>query len=219
MRPAPDLTSQGLCQSGVLIAEPRVVRSCVLGAILAPFVVSAAPYSIRYAAANENFVPAVGPHNGLGQSPCLVAAVADPQPTVAARAPSPTGITSAIVNLTNAKRRNGGLANLRASTSLMQAAQLQADQMASLRRLEHVLPDAPYPAPADRLAAAGYAWRAYGENLASGRRSASETVTGWVNSPRHRANMMNRTFTEIGVGYATDSTGRPYYVQVFGTPR
>lgn len=169
------------------------VRSRLLGAILAPLAVFAAACSAP-----------TGP---------------DPPPAVAAPAPSLGGIASAIVDLTNAERRNGGLADVRANARLMEAAQLQADQVASLRRLEHVLSDAPYPAPADRLAAAGYAWRAYGENLASGQRSASEAVTGWMNSPGHRANIMNSTFTEIGVGYATDSTGRPYYVQVFGTPR
>jgi uncharacterized protein YkwD len=139
--------------------------------------------------------------------------------TAPAPAPSLSGMASAIVDLTNAERRNGGLVELRAHTRLMQAAQLQADQVASLRRLEHVLPEATYPAPADRLAAAGYVWRAYGENLASGQRGASEAVSGWMASPGHRANIMNGTFTEIGVGFATDSTGRPYYAQVFGTPR
>ena len=141
----------------------------------------------------------------------------DREPTVATPAPSLSGIASAIVDLTNVERRNGGLADVRADARLMQAAQLQADQVASSRLLEHVLPDAPYPAPADRLAAAGYAWRAYGENLASGQRSASEAVTGWMNSPGHRANILNSLFTEIGAGYAIDSADRPYYVQVFGT--
>ena len=150
---------------------------------------------------------------------CSTPTAPEPPPAVAAPAPSLSGVASAIVELTNAERRNGGLADLRAEARLMHAAQLQADQVASLRRLEHVLPEAAYPAPADRLAAAGYAWRAYGENLASGQRSASEAVTDWMSSPGHRANIMNGTFTEIGIGYATDSTGRPYYVQVFGTPR
>jgi uncharacterized protein YkwD len=121
--------------------------------------------------------------------------------------------------VTNAERRDGGLVNLRVNERLARAAQLQAEQIANLRRVEHVLSDAPYPAPADRLAAAGYTWRAYGENLASGQRNPSEAVIGWMNSPSHRANIMNGMFTEIGAAYATDSTGRPYYVQVFGTPR
>lgn len=168
------------------------MRSRLLGAILTPLVVFAAA--------------------------CSVPTAPDPQPSVAP-APSLSGIASAIVDLTNTERRNSGLADVRANARLMQAAQLQADQVASFRRLEHVLSDAPYPTPADRLAAAGYAWRAYGENLASGQRSASEAVTGWMNSPGHRANIMNSMFTEIGVGYAADSTGLPYYVQVFGTPR
>jgi uncharacterized protein YkwD len=178
---------------GAWIAKAHLVRSRFLAAILAPVLLVAAG--------------------------CSTPTAPDPEPTVATPAPSLGGVASAIVDLTNGERRNGGLAEVRASARLMQAAQLQADQVAQLRRLEHVLPDATYPEPADRLAAAGYAWRAYGENLASGQRSASEAVTGWMNSPGHRANIMNGIFTEIGIGYATDATGRPYYVQVFGTPR
>ena len=106
-----------------------------------------------------------------------------------------------------------------AQPRLMTAAQLQADQVASHQILEHEVPNVRYPTPADRLAAAGYVWQAYGENLASGYRSAADAMNGWMNSPGHRANILNGNFTEVGVGYATDSTGRPYYVQVFGRPR
>ena len=136
---------------------------------------------------------------------------------------SPSTVNSevalAIANLTNVERNRAGLAALAVNARLNMAAQLQADQLASMQILEHEVPNGPYPTPPDRLAAAGYQWQAYGENLASGYRTAAEAMNGWINSPGHRANIVNGSFTEIGTAYATDAAGRPYYVQVFGRPR
>jgi uncharacterized protein YkwD len=100
----------------------------------------------------------------------------------------------------------------------MQAAQLHAEQMARVGRLDHVLGDAPHPRPEDRLAAVQYRWQAWAENVAFGQRTADEVVSGWMRSPGHRANIMHGTVTEMGAGYARDASGRPYWVQVFGKP-
>jgi len=131
---------------------------------------------------------------------------------------SGTGITGSIVQLTNAERSKAGLAPFRTSTPLMQAAQIQAEQMARLGRLEHELSGAKYPTPADRLAAVGYRWQSYGENIAMGQTSAAAVLDSWMHSSGHRANILNSRYHEIGVGYARDSAGRPYYVQVFAAP-
>lgn len=130
-----------------------------------------------------------------------------------------SGVASTIVQLTNAERSNAGLPALRSSSRLMEAAQLHADQMARLGRLEHVLSGAQYPRPEDRLAAAGYQWSSYAENIAMGQRSAAAAMDSWMHSSGHRANILSTSVSEIGVGYARDSAGRPYYVQVFGRPR
>lgn len=140
--------------------------------------------------------------------------VALPLPGVA----PPSEVTTAVVDLTNVERTRGGLAALASSARLMQAAQLHAEQMAQAARLDHVLPNAPYPRPEDRLAAAAYRWQAYAENVAMGQRTAAEVVNGWMQSSGHRANIMNPTYTEMGAGYARDSNGRSYWVQVFGKP-
>ncbi len=122
------------------------------------------------------------------------------------------------MTLTNAERSRAGLAAYRQNGQLMQAAQLHADQMASLARMDHVLPGARYPNPADRLAAAGYRWSAYAENVAMGQRSPAEVLGSWMQSSGHRGNILSGTLTEMGAGYATDSAGRAYWVQVFGRP-
>jgi uncharacterized protein YkwD len=153
----------------------------------------------------------------------LASACATPaSPTEVPEPPAEGGgssISSSIVQLTNSERATAGLPALRASTALMTAAQLHADQMARLGRLEHVLSGAQYPRPEDRLAAAGYQWSSYAENIAMGQSSAAAVMDSWMHSSGHRANILSTSVTELGIGFARDSAGRPYYVQVFGRPR
>ena len=127
-------------------------------------------------------------------------------------------ISATVVDLTNVERARAGVAPLRANAQLMRAAQLQAEQMAALGRMAHVLDNGPYPGPQDRLAAAGYRWRAYAENIAYGQSGPEDVTESWMTSAGHRANMLNGTYTELGTGYAVDGRGRPYFVQVFGKP-
>jgi uncharacterized protein YkwD len=136
-----------------------------------------------------------------------------------AATPASAGAASDLASLTNAERRQAGLPPLVVSQSLMRAAQLQADQMASMGQMAHSLPGARYPEPQDRLAAVGYRWQAYAENVAYGQGSPASAMSSWMGSSGHRANILNRGLTEIGAAVANGSDGRPYWVQVFGTPR
>jgi uncharacterized protein YkwD len=128
------------------------------------------------------------------------------------------GVSGSIVDLTNVERARAGVAPLRANAQLMRAAQLHAEQMASLGRLGHVLDGARYRSPQDRLSAAGYRWSAYAENVAYGQNGPQDVTESWMTSAGHRANMLNAAYTELGTGYAVDAKGRPYFVQVFGKP-
>jgi uncharacterized protein YkwD len=136
-------------------------------------------------------------------------------------APAPAEITAPaaiLLHLTNAERARAGVGPLRASGPLMRAAQLQAEQVARTGRLEHVLTGVTYPRPEDRLAAAGYLWQAFAENLAAGDADASHAMAGWMRSRTHRTNVLNSAYTELGTAVAHDAAGRLYYVQVFGRP-
>ena len=150
----------------------------------------------------------------------IVGACSFPAPDALAAAAGAAGatITNSIADLTNVERSRAGVSPLRVENRLMKAAQLQAEQMASLGRMDHVLSDGPYPGPQDRLAAAGYKWRAYAENIAYGQRDPEDVTGSWMGSKGHRANMLSGSYTEIGTGYAVDNRGRSYYVQVFGKP-
>ena len=138
---------------------------------------------------------------------------------VEAATPSSSSAASELASLTNAERRQAGLPAFAVNQALMRAAQIQADQMAALGQMAHVLPGARYPDPQDRLAAVGYAWQASAENVAYGQGSPTAVLSAWMGSSGHRANILNPGLTEIGTAVANGSDGRPYWVQVFGKPR
>jgi uncharacterized protein YkwD len=129
-----------------------------------------------------------------------------------------SNVAADVVDLTNVERAGHGRARLRANPRLMRAAQIHAEQMARASKLAHALPDAAYPRTEDRLTAADYRWQTYGENVAFGQSSAAAALDTWMHSRGHRDNILNPEFTELGVGYAIDRAGRPYFVQVFGSP-
>ena len=135
-----------------------------------------------------------------------------------ARPPVSSSVAADVVDLTNVERTGRGRARVRANPRLTRAAQIHAEQMARAGQLAHVLPDAAYPRAEDRLAAADYRWQTYGENVALGQSSAAAALDSWMHSRGHRKNILNPDFTELGAGYAIDRAGRPYYVQVFGSP-
>ena len=75
--------------------------------------------------------------------------------------------------------------------------------------------------PFDRMTAAGYRYSTAAENIAAGQRTPQDVMTAWMNSPGHRANILNCALRQIGVGYATGSSSQygVYWTQDFGTPR
>nr|WP_306395715.1 CAP domain-containing protein [Massilia sp. REN29] len=104
--------------------------------------------------------------------------------------------------------------------ALGDAALAHSRDMATRRYFSHRARDG--SEAADRAARAGYGWRRVGENIAFGQRSPREAVEGWLDSPGHCANIMNRGFTEMGAAYGVTperQSGIIYWTQVFGAPR
>src|SRR5205814_8113303 len=70
---------------------------------------------------------------------------------------------------------------------------------------------------AKRITDAGYRWSAAAENIAAGQQTPAKVMEAWMNSPGHRANILNCGYVNIGIGLAVG--GRtPYWTQDFGTP-
>lgn len=169
-------------------------------------------------------MPSLRPHRLIALAATLAAfALAGPAVTPAAAAtrgcpnanlvPSARGaslgaVRNATLCLLNRQRRAHGLRPLRASRTLGRAAVGLSHAMVVRRFFSHF---APWPGGdmVSRLKRAGYvvpglSWTA-GENIAWGEgylASARSTVNGWMHSPGHRANILNRTFREIGLGVA-----------------
>lgn len=129
------------------------------------------------------------------------------------------------VNAARASARNCGDRSfppappVRWNPALGDAALAHSRDMATRRYFSHRARDG--SEAAERAGRAGYSWRRVGENIAFGQRSPREAVEGWLDSPGHCANIMNRDFTEMGAAYGVTperQTGIVYWTQVFGTP-
>lgn len=121
-----------------------------------------------------------------------------------------------IIRLVNVERRRNRLDTLVFNAALDKAARIQAVEMAAERKMAHELPGAPLPTLKDRARSAGYEYRQLAENIAYGYPSARGVVDGWMKSPPHRANILDRGVVETGVGVARAKTGELYFCQVFG---
>lgn len=136
-----------------------------------------------------------------------------PEKEAKARTDSFAKQTQEVVELTNQERKKAGLPPLQLNAKLARAAQEHSANMARLDRLDHVLEG---KGPGERLADVGYTSIGWGENCAAGQRTPEEALASWMQSPGHRGNILNSTFTEIGVGIAANDRDELYYTQVFG---
>lgn len=117
-----------------------------------------------------------------------------------------------VIRLVNEIRTEQGLPELTTSSSLSKAAALRAEEIVTL--YSHTRPD--QSSCFTVLPAYGISYRAAGENIAAGQSTPSAVVNAWMNSPGHRANILNPNFKFLGVGYVSGrgSYGH-YWVQLF----
>ena len=133
-----------------------------------------------------------------------------------------TQLINRVLELTNIERAKAGLKPLTLNNRLAQAAQGHSDSMAADDFFSHTGADG--SDIGDRIKDSGYKYSRAGENIAAGQQTAEGVVRGWMNSPGHRANILNPNFTEIGIGYEFLENDRGsvnynhYWTQVFGTP-
>jgi len=121
-----------------------------------------------------------------------------------------------VVDLVNKERAAAGLSALKVNTKLASVAEKKAEDMRDNNYFSHTSPT--YGSPFDMMKQFGISYTSAGENIAKGQRTPSEVMDGWMNSSGHRANILNSSYTEIGVGYVTDSNGNTYWVQQFIRP-
>ena len=107
-----------------------------------------------------------------------------------------------VVTLVNAERAKYGLSALKISLELTNGARLKRLDMHDRRYFSHTSPT--YGSPFAMMKSLGITYRTAGENIARGYSTADAVVKAWMNSESHRANILNASYTEIGVGYIAD---------------
>lgn len=115
-----------------------------------------------------------------------------------------------VIQLVNIERANAGLSPLAKNVSACQAANIRAVETVTI--FEHIRPDG--RSCFSVLEETGISYTSCGENIAMGQRTPEEVVRAWMNSPGHRANILQEGFEEIGVGIA-EVDGTLYWVQLF----
>ena len=115
-----------------------------------------------------------------------------------------------VVRLVNEKRMQNGLTALSEDWELSRVARIKSQDMKDNRYFSHTSPV--YGTPFQMMKNFGLSYRSAGENIAQGQRTPEEVVNAWMNSSGHRANILNASYTHIGVGYVADGK---YWTQMF----
>lgn len=114
------------------------------------------------------------------------------------RGPSGSLTKVGVISLTNTQRINNGLVTLKEKTKLDQAAVKKAQDLLNKQYFEHISPLG--VGPAELAKSVDYDYLIIGENLAMGNfKDDEELVQAWMNSPGHRANILDSRYQEIGV--------------------
>lgn len=122
--------------------------------------------------------------------------------------------TQRVVDLTNRERSIRGLPPLTVKYGLQYAAEKRSTDMIVRGYFDHIDPSGRDPFWVLRQHGMRYATA--GENIAMGQRSPEDVVRDWMNSPGHRANILNPQFGAIGVSAVQNSaTGQIYWTQIF----
>lgn len=175
---------------------------------------SQSPSSSPSPSASASASPSTAPSPSASPTPQKSRSSAPaPKPSAPAPAPAPPGVAGQVVALVNKERATAGCGPLKEDPQLRAAAQGHSDDMAKRDFFSHTSPDG--ADPGKRTTAAGYRWSTYGENIAKGQQTAQSVMESWMNSSGHRANILNCSFKDIGVGIH-QGAGGPWWTQNFG---
>lgn len=115
-----------------------------------------------------------------------------------------------VAALVNEQRAANGLQPLTLSAALSNAARTKSQDMHDNHYFAHESPT--YGSPFEMLKSFGISYRTAGENIAMGYATPEAVMNAWMNSSGHRANILNASYTQIGIGYVADGN---YWTQEF----
>ena len=115
-----------------------------------------------------------------------------------------------VLELVNAERAKNGLSALQMDENVRKVARVKSSDMSQNNYFSHTSPT--YGTPFEMLKSYGISYKSAGENIAQGYTSPEAVVNGWMNSSGHRANILNASYTHIGIGYEANGN---YWTQMF----
>lgn len=118
-----------------------------------------------------------------------------------------------VLDLVNVERSKAGLSLLELDVELSEVAKVKSEDMRDNNYFSHTSPD--YGSPFEMMKAFGISYTYAGENIAAGQTSAAAVMKSWMNSSGHKANILNKNYTHIGIGYAKGGTYSRYWTQQF----
>ncbi len=121
-----------------------------------------------------------------------------------------TNYEKEVINLVNDIRVKNGLKTLTYDWELSRVARFKSQDMKDNNYFSHNSPV--YGSPFDMIKNFGISYRSAAENIAKGQKTPQEVVDAWMNSSGHRANILNSSYTKIGVGYVAQGN---YWTQMF----
>ena len=121
-----------------------------------------------------------------------------------------------VLKLVNSERQKAGLKPLTLSTKLTSIANTKAQDMADKNYFSHQSPT--YGSPFDMLHTFGVSYSSAGENIAAGQKTSEQVMNDWMHSSGHRANILNKDYTQLGVGYTIGGQYGTEWVQLFIKP-
>ncbi|MFI6764703.1 CAP domain-containing protein [Streptomyces sp. NPDC050355] len=119
-----------------------------------------------------------------------------------------------VVDLVNDQRAQHGCGPLTVDPRVQKAAQAHSDDMAARNYYEHNTPEG--VDPGTRMTNAGFRWSSWAENIFKSPKDPATALKGWMESPGHRANILNCSYKYTGVGVNLRSNG-PWWTQDFAT--
>lgn len=123
----------------------------------------------------------------------------------------PIDVHNEILKLINIERKKKNLSPLVICSQLSEVAELKSKDMALENYFEHISPK--YGTPFNMMNEFGIVYKAAAENIAKGYKTSEDVVKGWMESPGHRANILNSDYHKMGIGLYTSDTS--YWTQMF----
>lgn len=115
-----------------------------------------------------------------------------------------------VIRLVNEIRLENGLKALEYDWELARVAEYKSRDMSSKGYFSHTSPT--YGSPFQMIKSFGLRYRSAGENIAMGYKTPNAVVKAWMNSQGHRENILNSSYTHIGIGYIANGN---YWTQMF----